>query len=233
MTLSRFLLISFMFPAVSGRLRVASARLRVASSMLSRFRLMDGTIFSTAKVRVRQRTIPVTINKIATMPVDTSIIHPFGMDIVTAASRAKLWSLRGESLFTHHSVPVPRAGNHRPRKSPTSAPATLHPLLPGPCCTWVPIGWVPCGDFAPAACYPEPLPLWPTPWLIEFRKRLKRDKLGYITILAAVLFVLFAPLLVDEGHPRKWSCLYEVAADSSAECDRGRPQSRLPFYRAS
>ena len=57
-------------------------------------------------------------------------------------------------------------------------------------------------------------------WLMEFRKRLKRDKLGYISILAAVLFVLFAALLVDEAHPTKWSCLYKVATDSSAECDR-------------
>ena len=61
-------------------------------------------------------------------------------------------------------------------------------------------------------------------WLMEFGKRwfhrLKRDKLGYISILAAVLFVPFVALVVDEGHPRKWSCLYEVATDSSAECDR-------------
>ena len=36
----------------------------------------------------------------------------------------------------------------------------------------------------------------------------------------AVLFVLFAALLLDEGHPTEWSCLYEAATDSSAECDR-------------
>ena len=34
------------------------------------------------------------------------------------------------------------------------------------------------------------------------------------------MFVLFVALVVDEGHPEKWRCLYKVATDSSAGCDR-------------
>ena len=131
-TPSRFLLMFFTLSDVSGRLRLASARLCVVSSMLSRFRLMDGAILRTAKVSDKHRIIPVPINKIATMPVATSIIHQVLVNIVSSRSLL-IYASQGENLlFTDHAIPVSvsRARDHRFGETLPSSLASLHPLLP-------------------------------------------------------------------------------------------------------